>query len=103
MDSRKTRRIGKRIMARFGAEEPDRAGYTYNLSPQGMFIATSSPLPRNSQVMVQLDTPRTPLVVKGVVRWQRDSRTRATAGPSGMGVFIPSPPAEYDAISARRT
>jgi hypothetical protein len=74
-----------------GAErdETRREGRATDISPGGMFVATSAPLPFGSEVVVYVAFPkqRGTFALAGVVRWTRES---------GMGI-------QFGLLGARET
>jgi len=83
----------RNLPVRYGEGRATTEGRTSDLSPGGLFIATSTPLRvgRDVRLLVDLDGFTIPLA--GRVAWVRD---RPKDGrPAGMGVELTNPPAMY--------
>jgi uncharacterized protein (TIGR02266 family) len=66
-------------------------GSVLNVSPNGLFIKTQTPLPEGSELelITHLPTQKKPLTFKGVVRWVR--KTPSGSLPAGMGIQLVFP------------
>lgn len=81
------------LPVRFGAERPDVVGMTMNLSREGMFIGTALPLDAGEPVRIHVALQGEPIVLRGVVMWNR--KRREPGRPAGMGVRLVDPPPIY--------
>jgi hypothetical protein len=88
-----TRRKLRTVLVRFGPAKPDRRAKTADLSEKGMFIATSEPYARGTNLRLLLEVSGARIPLYGSVQW---TRTMAAPGrPAGMGVRLIRPPAFY--------
>ena len=69
--------------------------YTANISRQGVFLVSDSPRPIGTtvKICVQIETSAKPHEVEGVV-----VHVAAPDEVQGMGIFIPSPPPDWDRL-----
>jgi two-component system, cell cycle response regulator len=68
-----------------------RTGYSYNVSPRGIFIRTVTPFAASKHVQVRLTVPGTPqpLMAEGDVVWANPYRKNAAyTAPVGMGILL---------------
>ncbi len=82
-----------RLPVRFGAERATSLGSTDNLSPDGMFIASPSPLGEGTPLEIRVEALGAGVRVLGLVMWVR--RRPEHGRPAGMGVRLLSPPPAY--------
>jgi Tfp pilus assembly protein PilZ len=69
MDRRRRQRRARRVQVQFwrrGDPHPT-SGYTTNISPTGMFIGSSAPLPLGTRVRVEVLDPENGFMVEGLV------------------------------------
>jgi uncharacterized protein (TIGR02266 family) len=79
------------MMVRYGHKGQVFYGSCHNLSPGGIFVATKTPAPFDSTIVMKFTLPghQSPLQVKGrVVRIHRDIRARNGAPAPGMHVLF---------------
>lgn len=99
MEHRKGLRTGRRLLVHFETRGPQRSGFTVNLSPHGMFVATSTPAPRLTPIRVRMELGGIPIEVEGLVRWVRAAMgLLSTEGPTGMGIYLPAPPPVFQHV-----
>jgi hypothetical protein len=83
-------------MARFrvaGSSDDFRAGFTEDLSPNGLFIQTTAGLGRGTRIEIELETPAGPLRLLGRVKWaKRAPLALAQKKRSGMGIELDEMP-----------
>ena len=88
-----TRRKSRSVLVRFGPEKPDRKSNTADLSAKGMFIATSEPYARGTNLRILLELAGARIPLRGVVQWTRASPVPGR--PGGMGIELIRPPTFY--------
>ena len=103
MEKRSKDRIGKRLMVKFGAEKPDRLGFTEDISPTGLFIKTSVVFQPGTHLRIELTLPdnRT-ILVTAQVMWAKQvphNLLRFTK-KSGMGVRLIQAGDDYKQFTA---
>ena len=86
-------RMARRLLVRFGSEQPERPGVTANLSETGMFIVTDRPAPVGAPVRIDLRFPECQLALDGLVIWAREKRDEGRS--LGFGVRLTNRPPEY--------
>jgi hypothetical protein len=86
-------RFARRLLLRFGQEQPDRPGVTGNLSETGIFIITDRPGQVGSDLEIDLRMPDQPVVLRGEVVWIRTERLPGMS--VGCGVKLVRRPPEY--------
>ncbi|MBN2191478.1 MAG: hypothetical protein JW751_01575 [Polyangiaceae bacterium] len=103
--ARRERRILYGALCAFHAIERDviEHGFTYNVSPSGLYVRTLSP-PREEQVRIDLLAPGTarPVRLEGHVAWRRGFGRLGTAtAPPGFGVKLTGGDLDDRAVWAR--
>lgn len=91
MERRDKARYARRLQVHFWKRGDDTAysGYTANISREGMFIATASPLPKGARIRIEILDEQTGFVVEGVVAHAaRVSPQLQKLKASGMGVRL---------------
>ncbi len=91
-DARRERRVLHGALVRFGSspDGPFDHGYTYNVSPGGLYVRTLAP-PKEDEIHVQVVAPNSnePLHLIGKVAWRRGFARLGTAtAPPGFGLQI---------------
>ena len=82
-----------RLPVRYGAARPAELGATANLSEEGMFITSRSPLNAGIPIRVHVEIRGASVQVSGLVMWSR--RWPESGRPAGMGVRLLCPPPAY--------
>ncbi len=86
----------KRIPVRFGPETPQYSIQAIQISTQGLFLATNSPIyAPGSKVVVEISTPKGPFIVSAIVRHSKKvPQFLLRHERPGMGVEFISAPEE---------
>ena len=92
--ARKNERIRVALEIRYRSAGAFLVSYSVNLSKGGLFIETSTPLPRGDRINLKLLTPEQQTIeLSGVVAWVR---TEAAGNePPGMGIEVDTPEESY--------
>lgn len=88
-DKREISRHKKRLSIRFGIDEPNRVGFTEDISISGMFIKTPNTVPPNSKIKIAFELPvDQKVVVEARVMWAKKVPQNMfhLVKKSGMGV-----------------
>ena len=96
-DKRKHPRVKRRLVIEFRLADGAYYGFTYNLSPLGVFVRSIRIPNLGASLSAELHLPdgkRIPLVGK-VVRSYRAPTALARLVPSGFGMALSSSPEEY--------
>lgn len=88
-------RVIRFLPVRFGVVGATEPGGTGNLSENGLFIITRTPVLSGSNLKMTLGLDDDPVALAGQVRWMRD-KPHVGRSP-GMGVQLNAPPAQYTA------
>jgi hypothetical protein len=92
-------RHSRSLTVRFGADSPTFRGTVENLSESGLYLTASHIFPPQATLTIEFSVDGAPILIQGVVRWaRRTPRSAARVIPSGMGIRLLSPPAEYQAL-----
>jgi hypothetical protein len=95
-EKRITERKRRRLTVRFGANSPERTGFTRNISATGIFIQTNLPLPPGTILHVEIAFPERTFALRGRVVWAKKVPAQlAHVIECGMGIRYVQPPAEY--------
>ena len=89
MDRRDNQRRPRRVPLQFWTRGEARAytGYSTNFSPTGMFVSTTTPLPRGERVRLEVLDPQNGFIIEGVVMHAaRVALALQQVRQSGMGV-----------------
>lgn len=89
MDRRDNQRRARRVQLQFWKRGEARAhtGYSTNFSPTGMFVSTTTPLPRGERVRLEVLDPQNGFIIEGVVMHAaRVAVALQQVRQSGMGV-----------------
>jgi len=79
-------------MVRYGAQKPERTGFTTNISPTGLHIKTNSVLPPGSLLQIEIKFPEQVFQLTARVIWaKRVPSQLAHRLHSGMGVRFVDP------------
>lgn len=83
-----------------------RAGLTYNLGREGLYVRTFDAPPAKSEVWLEFVPPghRSWIHVRGSVAWSRAPSSGARTAPPGFGVLLnpkSSPPDDYALLTAK--
>ena len=86
----------RRVLLRFGLEAPEYRATGIQISTQGLFIVTTSPIyAPGSKIMMEISTAKGSYTVPAVVRHAKKlPRLLTSSERSGMGVKFISPPQE---------
>jgi hypothetical protein len=90
-EKRNLSRIKKRLPIKIGTETPDRVAFTEDLSFNGIFVKTVSPLPPGTRLKIQLTMPDgTTVLMEGMSRWRKSVPAQVIhlANKKGMGIKI---------------
>jgi hypothetical protein len=90
-EKRNVIRLKKRITIRFGIDASTKIAFTEDISPDGLFIKTITPLPPGTRIKVELTMPDSNIVLlEGKIRWRKSGPHQAThlMKKLGMGVKI---------------
>ena len=85
-------RMGPRIQKSISLTYKDRKAFvsavTGNISAEGLFIRTDSPLEKGESFLLKLQLPEMaePLIVPSQVVWNRKKSEQTEAAPAGMGI-----------------
>jgi len=91
---RKNERIQVALEIRYRSAGAFLVSYSVNLSKGGLFIETSTPLPRGDRISLKLVTPDEETIeLSGVVAWVR--RDSTPTEPPGMGIEFDTPEESY--------
>jgi uncharacterized protein (TIGR02266 family) len=87
-------RAGIELAVALHAAECAFPGTTTNISPDGVFVATSGLLAPGARVLLMLAFPgdRGPLAVRAQVCWTRSAAIPDQPSPAGMGLRFLDPP-----------
>ena len=89
MDRRDNQRRARRVQLQFWkrGEPHPYTGYSTNFSPTGMFVSTTTPLPRGERVRLEVLDPQNGFMIEGVVMHAaRVALALQQVRQSGMGV-----------------
>lgn len=91
-NAREERRVlhGTLVQFRVAPDGPVEHGYTYNVSPRGLYVRTLAP-PVDDHLLVEVAVPNTQTMVRleGVVAWRRGfARLGSATAPPGFGLRI---------------
>lgn len=89
MERRSNNRKARRVEVQFwgAADQDPRSGYTINVSPTGVFVGTSRPLPPGRKVRLSISIDEQEMTLAGtVVHAARVSPLLQRLRPSGMGI-----------------
>ncbi len=96
--------LSSNMMVRYGHRGQYFFGSCQNISPGGLFIATKSPAPFGSEIVLKFTLPghESPISVKGrVVRVNRDMRSSSTTPPAGMHIRFTQLPSRTEELLKR--
>jgi hypothetical protein len=83
-------------MVRYGAEKPERTGFTTNLSITGLHIKANHVLAPGSLLQIEIKFPQRQFQLTARVMWAKRVPSRlAHRLPSGMGVRFVDPGEEW--------
>ena len=90
IDKRKDSRYRKRLTLKFGIEDTSKFGFTEDISDTGIFIRSTSPLPPNSILTVEIKTLKNDIVrLRGRVMWAKKvPQNMMHRIKGGMGLLI---------------
>jgi curved DNA-binding protein CbpA len=98
MEKRKLARIPKRLSVRFGTSQLQHAGFTEDLSPEGMFIKSQVVFKPGTPLLIEVKLSQSKVVsLKGVVKWAKSvppALIRYTK-KAGFGVHLEEIPELY--------
>jgi hypothetical protein len=84
-------RLKKRITLKFGVNASTKVAFTEDLSPNGLFVKTGSPLPPGTRIKMELTMPdKNKVLLEGMIRWRKTGPLQAIHLniKIGMGVKI---------------
>jgi type IV pilus assembly protein PilZ len=87
-DRRKATRESIELVVRYQRVNAFFADYAKNISRGGTFVATSEPLPPNSEFVLSLAVPELeePLQLRAKVMWTTAPEVASKVHPAGMGI-----------------
>jgi hypothetical protein len=91
VDKRNTRRRNRRLRLRYGPEEPNRIGFTCDVSFRGLFIQSALVVKPGTDLEIEITLPGEISVrLKGRVQWAKKvpPNLLARVKKGGMGVRI---------------
>jgi len=87
MDKRTQPRIRRRVMVRYGTDEPGKTAFTRNLSVGGAQLQTNSPVQPGTRLVIELKFPDRTFRMTARVAWAlRMPAQLAYVKPGGMGI-----------------
>jgi hypothetical protein len=84
-------RMKKRLSVRIGTEAPTKVAFTEDLSPNGLFVKTTSPPPPGTRVKIEMTMPDGNIVIlEGMSRWRKSVPPQVIhlVNKKGMGIKI---------------
>ena len=84
-------RLKKRLSLKFGTDAPTKVAFTEDLSPNGLFIKTVSPVPPGTRIIIELALPDGEIVlIEGMSRWRKSAPPQVIhlVNKKGMGIKI---------------
>lgn len=81
------------VAVRYGTERPTEDAETDNLSEGGLFIRTTSPLPRGTDVKISFEVGGFTIPLRGIVQWARAKERNGR--PPGIGIRLIAPHQRY--------
>jgi Tfp pilus assembly protein PilZ len=89
-------RAKKRVMVRYGVDEPSRTGFTTNISPTGMQIQTNQVFKPGTTIHIEVRFSDRSFHLRARVVWAKKATPMlAQIVPSGMGVQFLDPGPEW--------
>lgn len=101
MDKRKHKRLHKRLFAKFGHAQPEKVGYTEDISSEGLFIKTNAVLSSGTELVIQLTLSDNRVIqLKGRVQWTKyvPPALLRHVKKTGIGVHLDCPPEDFQAL-----
>ena len=96
MKTRNEKRIEKNLLVYMDNESNDLVGVSSNISKNGVFVESPSPISSNNEIAIILAVDNELYKLKGEVRWfKRPGDKQPEDAPPGMGIKITEAPAEY--------
>lgn len=86
-------RFPRRLPLQFGRDRPTARGTSVNLSKNGLFVHTDSPIDQGELVGVMLEMEHAKVPLRGSVVWRRHAASPGR--PAGMGLQLLNPPRIY--------
>jgi len=90
-EKREEKRRLKRLRLKYGTDTPQRSAFTDDISPDGLFIRTVSPIFPGKKMRIDLDSPSGEIIrIEGCVMWIKRVPPSLIhlAKKGGMGVRI---------------
>jgi len=84
-------RLKKRLSLKFGTDAPTKVAFTEDLSPNGLFVKTVSPVPPGTRVIIELTlTDGEIVLIEGMSRWRKSAPPQVIhlVNKKGMGIKI---------------
>ncbi len=95
-ENRTKGRARKRLMVRFGTNQPDKSAFTKNISETGLFLQTNSVFPPGTTIQVHLQFPDRDFSMWARVVWAKKVPPQlAHILECGMGICFIDPPVEW--------
>ena len=95
-EKRGPERTRRRVYVRFTKEDSKRAGYTKNLSENGIFVQTNQVSRPGTTVHLEMEFPDTKFSMKARVMWAKKVPPQlAHVLECGMGLQFVDPPPEW--------
>ena len=98
MEKRKSLRLSKRLLVKFGQNRPDHNGFTVDLSTQGIFIKSSKIFPPGTFLTMELTLPNLHKIsLSGRVMWGKRVPMNLIRHikKSGMGIKLDQVPEDF--------
>jgi hypothetical protein len=90
-EKRNLLRIKKRLPIKIGTETPNRVAFTEDLSLNGIFVKTVSPVPPGTRIKIELTLPDgSTVLLEGMSRWRKSVPAQVIhlVNKKGMGIKI---------------
>jgi curved DNA-binding protein CbpA/Tfp pilus assembly protein PilZ len=100
-DKRKHKRHNKRLFTKFGNAQPDKVGYTEDVSSDGLFIKTNAVLSSGTELVIQLTLSDNRVIqLKGRVKWTKyvPPALLRHVKKTGIGVQLDCPPEDFQSL-----
>ena len=96
VEDRRAKRSPRRLMVRYGAHGPEKTGFTRNISPTGLFVATNSVFQPGSTIQIQIHFPERTWSLWAKVAWAKKVPPNlAHVLDCGMGLRFVDPGPEW--------
>lgn len=89
MEKRREKRIKKKLLVHISENGFEQIGVTANISPSGMFIATTKIFAPQSELLIWIAAADDIFALEGLVMWNMNKEALAVEGiPAGIGIKI---------------